>query len=344
MSPDMRSAQRGFSLVELMIAITLGLVLSAVVIQVFMASRSSYRVQESLSLIQESARFAMSYLGREVRMAGYMGCNSTGVVEPNVIAEPPAAAAFIAVQGLDNVGAENDYDALPGTDVISLRSGSSQSMRLTGNLLPNNANIQVEDNRLGFVQGDYVLISDCTSADIFRITNSPKGPGEGKATLTHAGGTNSTNKLSKTYGADAEIFGFVMSTFYVRDTGRKTAGGNAVTSLFYEERPIASGGANSAATELVEGVENFQLRYGVDDNDDRAVDRYLDADDVSDWGTVLTVRLELLMVALDEGVVGVSDSDAGQKLYDAQGDLIVNNDGRMRQVFTSVFALRNRLP
>ena len=72
----MKSRQQGLSLVELMIAITLGLVLSAAVIQVFMASRSSYRVQESLSLIQESARFAMDYIGREVRMAGYMGCNS----------------------------------------------------------------------------------------------------------------------------------------------------------------------------------------------------------------------------------------------------------------------------
>ena len=102
--------------------------------------------------------------------------------------------------------------------------------------------------------------------------------------------------------------------------------------------------AHSAATELVEGVENLQLMYGVDDNDDRSVDRYIAAGSVSDWETVLSVRVELTMVALDEGVVGKTGADNAQTVYDSEGKLINNSDGRMRQVFTSVFALRNRLP
>ena len=115
-------------------------------------------------------------------------------------------------------------------------------------------------------------------------------------------------------------------------------------SLYFRERAIASGGAHSAATELVEGVENLQLMYGVDDNDDRSVDRYIAAGSVSDWETVLSVRVELTMVALDEGVVGKTGADNAQTVYDSEGKLINNSDGRMRQVFTSVFALRNRLP
>ncbi len=340
----MKSRQQGLSLVELMIAITLGLVLSAAVIQVFLASRSSYRVQESLSLIQESARFAMDYIGREVRMAGYMGCNSTGGITPNVIAKPPADAEFQAVEGVDNVASGNALGALPGTDVLNIRRSSSQAIRLTGNLTPNNANVQVEDNSLGFIQGDFVLISDCASADIFRITNSPKESGKGQTTLTHASNSNTSNKLSKIYGADAEVFGFVASTFFVRDTGRTTGGGNAVTSLYFRDRPIASGGVTSAATELVEGVENLQLAYGIDDDGDRSVDRYAGAASVTDWEEVLSVRVELTMVAMDEGVVGTTGSDNAQTVYDSAGNLINNADGRMRQVFTSVFALRNRLP
>ena len=342
----MKSRQQGLSLVELMIAITLGLVLSAAVIQVFMASRSSYRVQESLSLIQESARFAMDYIGREVRMAGYMGCNSTGGIAPNVIADPPAEGEFKAIEGLDDVPKDNDLDALLGTDVLSIRRGSTQSIRLTGNTDPVNANVHIDENSVGFVKGDYVLISDCTSADIFRITNNPepKAGGKKKAVLTHAKNTNTSNKLSKAYGPDAEVFGFVSSQFFIRDTERDTGGGNPVTSLYFRERAIASGGAHSAATELVEGVENLQLMYGVDDNDDRSVDRYIAAGSVSDWDTVLSVRVELTMVALDEGVVGKTGADNAQTVYDSEGKLINNSDGRMRQVFTSVFALRNRLP
>ena len=48
---------------ELMIAITLGLFLSAAVIQVFLATNSSSKVQDSLAQVQENARFAMRFLG-----------------------------------------------------------------------------------------------------------------------------------------------------------------------------------------------------------------------------------------------------------------------------------------
>ena len=210
-------------------------------------------------------------------MAGYMGCNSTGGIAPNVIADPPAEGEFKAIEGLDDVPKDNDLDALLGTDVLSIRRGSTQSIRLTGNTDPVNANVHIDENSVGFVKGDYVLISDCTSADIFRITNNPepKAGGKKKAVLTHAKNTNTSNKLSKAYGPDAEVFGFVSSQFFIRDTERDTGGGNPVTSLYFRERAIASGGAHSAATELVEGVENLQLMYGVDDNDDRSVDRYL---------------------------------------------------------------------
>ena len=56
------NAQRGFGLIELMIAITLGLILSTAIIQVFLASRTSYQLQESLSMIQENARFGMHFM------------------------------------------------------------------------------------------------------------------------------------------------------------------------------------------------------------------------------------------------------------------------------------------
>ena len=58
--------QRGFSMVELMIAITISLLLLAGVIQIFSASRQTYTLQDGMSRLQENARYAL-----ERHLAGY---------------------------------------------------------------------------------------------------------------------------------------------------------------------------------------------------------------------------------------------------------------------------------
>ncbi|WP_234701863.1 PilW family protein [Spongiibacter marinus] len=295
-------------------------------------------------MIQENARFAMAFLGKEIRMAGYMGCSSVGNIEPNVIAKPASDVDFIPVVGQDNVAAGHERDAVPGTDVIRIKRGSDETIKITGNLSPNNANVQIENNSIDIKQNDYVLIADCSTADIFRVTNSPKGEGKGKTTLAHASSNNSNNRLSKIYSGDAEIFGFETTHFFVRDTGRKTAGGSPVYALYSQHRGLSSGGAEEPAIELVEGIENLQLSYGLDTSGDRAVDEYKAADAVADWLDVVSVRVELTLVGNDENIVGEDGDADAQTVTDRDGNTIANGDGRMRQVFTSVFALRNRLP
>jgi type IV pilus assembly protein PilW len=66
----------GFSLVELMVAMLIGLVLLLGVVQIFAASHSAYLLSQGMSRIQENGRFAMDYLARDIRMVGHMGCNS----------------------------------------------------------------------------------------------------------------------------------------------------------------------------------------------------------------------------------------------------------------------------
>ena len=342
----MRQMHRGFGLVELMIAITLGILLSTAVIQVFLATNSSSKIQDSMAVIQENARFAMRLLAQEIRMAGYMGCSSVGAVTLNNIAVPAAEVDFsaaTALRGQDNVVAGNALTAVVGSDTISLKRGSKKYLTITGNLSPNNANIQVEDNTAGFVKDDFVMVTDCSSGDVFRITNTPKMAGQGQTTVTHSNASNSDNRLSKIYSGEAEIFGFETIDFYIGDTGRKSSAGNPINALFSRQRTLGSGGVTGAPVELVEGVEDMQLSYGVDTGSDRAVDVYRAAVDVVDWSKVLSVRIELLLYGLDDNVVGKTGSANAQSLTDGRGDLIVNSDGRMRQVFTNVFAIRNRM-
>ena len=68
-----RMRQAGLSLVELMIAMVIGLLLMLGVIQVFIASQAASRLSEGVARVQENGRFALDFLERDVRMAGHMG-------------------------------------------------------------------------------------------------------------------------------------------------------------------------------------------------------------------------------------------------------------------------------
>src|SRR5262249_8867178 len=66
--------QHGFSLVELMVSVTIGLILLAGVLSIFYSSKLAYLANEKTSRLQESGRAALDFLVHDVRSAGYMGC------------------------------------------------------------------------------------------------------------------------------------------------------------------------------------------------------------------------------------------------------------------------------
>lgn len=72
--------QQGMTLIEILIAMVLGSFLLGGVYKIFLGSNQNYRLQENLSRIQESGRFAMEFISRDVRMADFRGCYTTGSV------------------------------------------------------------------------------------------------------------------------------------------------------------------------------------------------------------------------------------------------------------------------
>ena len=78
--------QQGFSLVEIMVAMTLGLVLLGGTITLYASSKNSYRLQENIAGMQENARFAIHALRREVEMAGFPLARNIMPFDPNPLA------------------------------------------------------------------------------------------------------------------------------------------------------------------------------------------------------------------------------------------------------------------
>ena len=74
--------QQGFSLVELMISITLGLLLLLGVIQIFDSTRQANRVNDAVGQLQENGRIALELLSRDIREAGNVGCNRSERLPP----------------------------------------------------------------------------------------------------------------------------------------------------------------------------------------------------------------------------------------------------------------------
>lgn len=75
-----RRAAAGFSLVELMVAMVIGLIITFAVVQIFTTSRTTYQTDEGLARVQENGRFAIEFLSREIRQVGDLGCQQANEI------------------------------------------------------------------------------------------------------------------------------------------------------------------------------------------------------------------------------------------------------------------------
>lgn len=335
--------QLGFSLVEIMVALLIGTFLMSGVIQIFLSSTQTFRMQDGMSRLQENGRFSMNFITRDLRMAGFGVCdalvsNDMDPQNPNPNLTPLTLITnpIRSITGSNNetvnwnataCGASND--CIAGTDTISYHFGQTCA-NLVGNMATDNANIQINaGNSCNIQQYDVLLLSNCVNADIFIASNISSG--DEKQTISHANNQNTSSKLSAIYSADAQLFKLQSATFFIRN------GANGGPSLWKMDSSKPSGAGNPL--ELVEGVENMQIFYGEDTDliADMTANYYVTASDVVDWGNVVSVRISLLVRTLKDNLA----SKPLQYTYDGTTELA--KDRRLRRVYTTTIALRNRL-
>jgi type IV pilus assembly protein PilW len=369
-----RKAQRGFTLVEIMIALLLGLVLTGGAIQIFVSNRATYAFNEGLSRVQENGRFALDTLSYGARMAGYFGCLSASelTLYNNLNSSTTLPFDFAeGITGFEYTGTEPDDDfaagsanpansgtatdwepdlpaeiagsVIPGSDVLVIRNVSPASHTL---LSPFHDANEVVAGALttDYAVGDIGIVSNCQRASIFQITgiaDSTVGliP---SIDVTHtAAGTpgNATAAWGseQEYGAGAQLMRGETWVYYV---GARVGGGPP--ALFQRRLQTTSATTTSAlvAEELVESVDTMQILYGIDAEPDGDLDSYVTADAVADWADVVTVRVALLMRSPEE--YGTEIDDREYLVNEMRFDPF--DDRRVRQVFTTTAAIRNRLP
>ena len=114
--------ESGFTLVELLVALLIGLLLAAAIVTIYLGSQTTFRTAQSVSRSQEATRFAVHFLKTDIRQSGYRGC-SEGVSKRSTLnqASLDYSASFEGtIFGWDYQGT-NPGDVLPLTyDTVNI--------------------------------------------------------------------------------------------------------------------------------------------------------------------------------------------------------------------------------
>lgn len=335
-----RSAQRGMTLVEWMISITIGLVLLAGLTALIAQQSSTQAELEKSSRQIENGRYAMQILNEDVQMAGYYGeFSNVGVATPASI-DPCStdlavmeALMVFPVQGYDFPSAStvrpSCIDAanhLAGTDILVIRR-----------VEPATLTIAAAASAAG---GQSYLQSGLTSSGQEFAKKLGKGSDTSVFTLfTKDGVTRASLRkyLVHIYFVSPCSVPNSGSTCSVANTDD---GGASIPTLKRLELTAAAGTTQFVTTSLVEGIEKLQIDYGFDvAGGDGAPDNYAkDAATVADWANVMSVRLHLL-ARNNERTVGHKDT----KTYNLglNGTTAATNDGFKRRVFSQLVRVVN---
>ncbi len=364
------SSQRGFTLIELMIAMLIGVFLMAGVIQIFLSAKQAYRLQENLSRLQENGRFAMDFITKDVRMAGFMGCSKALPLPLGTITEQTKINGIAnATNNWSSNACSANNECIPTRDVISFQYAKSCGGQLTSASASADTVLHIStSNSCGINVGDQLLIADCTKSDVFSatvVTPTPTSTAPNPYNITHTA-------FSSAYNTDAELFALQSVSYYIR------SGTGGAPSLWRIDNTKGVSGSTNPA-ELVEGVENMQILYGVDTDQtpDYVANYYVNATTVnstnvntttgtvSAWTRVVSIRINLLTVSIDNNLtdapqpytyngsttstlpqIAVIKTDTSQlcppyTTLPATCQLV--DDRRIHRVFSSTIAVRNRL-
>ncbi len=199
----MRRAQ-GFSLIELMLALALGVVVTAGIVTLFVGNNQTYTLLNGQSRMQENARFALDFMTRSARAAGYFGCDPepskiyktlngawTQVFEVDITTPIEAYHGVNAANGVNDwtpslttlprLGSAVGFIAANGIDITKLRPQSDvlvlRHVQIPGARIAAivqsdvNPTVEVPAAGLEFVADQFVAINNCEQATVFRIAN-----------------------------------------------------------------------------------------------------------------------------------------------------------------------------
>lgn len=350
--------QRGFSLIELMIALLLGLLVVGAAGSVFLANKRVYAASETLNRVQENSRVSFEMMARDVREAGGSPCgNSSKFV--NIIQGSSTnwwSMFGDGLRGYDGgsaagAGSAPVTNAVAGTDALDLFGGSTTGgdYVITESKTPS-AELGItsasDPTLSGLADGDIAIACNTKFTIAFQIT----GVSGTSLKVQHNGGNGTPGNCGQNFQYDTPTncngasgggtYCFTTPTsscdkfdnipavltklggirWYIGSNGR---GSTSLYRAQFDSKAIGAAPTVLSTEEVAEGVSDLQLQY-------RSLGgtTFVSAPSVANWKTVTAVQLRVVA----EGVAGAL---TGKNL---QG---TDNKALSRE-FTHVVAVRNR--
>ena len=315
-------AQTGFSLIELMVALLLGLLLMSGIIAVYLESKRGFVQDEAIARVQENGRYALRLLSREIAMAGFFG----GVTELDLITSPAVAdcqtwllnpdeviEVYNDADGGETTAFNNCFSAAidaAGTDILAVRRASDAPLIEEG---------EWEDGFSALATGQYYL------------HNEAAGLGTAEIAVDTAINTSALTSA----GSEADLWSYYGRIYYIG-----TEGGVPSLCVRSAETPTQ--------TCLVSGIESLQVELGVDTDGDAIPDEFV-SDQVADVAgaldadTVLAMRIHLLV----RSVAPVRSSPTDSRTWTLGDETLTTNasadDQFYRRVFTATVTRNNQI-
>ena len=319
------------TLVELMVALAIGTFLMIGAVTVFMQSRTSFRMNEAVSRLQENARFVIDAIEPDVRMANYFGLTArSNKVQGRATPADPQTALMVqtddcarnwSVNLASEVDGTNNLAAWPWADCPASGAFVATSDTLVVRRVAEDSDAVVQPDTL------YVQSARFQDSQLF-VGAVPGG---------YPAGTSQSFRL-------------VVNGYYVSQNSSLDTPGNPVPSLRVK---TLGAGPLVVDQEVLPGVEDMQVQFGIDTDvlgspERGSIDRYVNPGDpilnpVANPNTeVLAVRI-WLRVRAERPDVGYTDT----ALYN-YADLPVMampfGDGFRRIVVSKTIYLRNARP
>ena len=370
-SPKRASRQPGFTLVEMMVALVVGMLVLFGVGQIFFKTKHAAILQEELARMQENSRYALQLLGSEIRNAGYLGCRHASNIDAAYIDTSGSYSDnfALAVEGYEAAGTAPGDSFTLGSSTASWSGGNATEPNLTATPLgsqPLTPGSDIIVVRYAHGAGLELAREKQNDSDVIVTNTTTESNGCNGGGVRYSGlcpgdqvlisdcervrsftiGTLALNsgELTVTDSSGAHWVGEHNSTipFTIADSslyeGRTIAffirNDNATPPQPALYRKIGNG----AAQELVTGVENMQIVYGEDTDGDGVPNQYLSADRVGDFTNVVSARIGLVLRTSRESA---RHSGKTKHLSVLSTTITIPGDRFPRRVFTSTIQLRN---
>ena len=340
----------GFSIVEILVGLTLGAIFSTAVLGIYIAQKSTFKTNESQANIQNTESAITALLSPAIRSAGYCGCTTISKATSNLNAGGPPPLSTLTTLSTMVMGYESATNTIPQNNPANSTNAANWSPSLDASLVgnvaaasdvlvvlggtPGEEPIAVTSFTLGsssfdiqsaagVTSGQFAAISDCLKATIFNITSVAGN------TISHVGGNGALSNINDTFSVNYPVGSqFVTLTQTAFFVSQDPSGQSALM------RGTLNANGTWSIQSLASGVDSMQVRFGTGTNG--IPTQYVAASAVTNWSQVYAVRIGFLI----EGNPGSQTRPSTQ--YSILGTTItVPADNRLRDVFEMTIQLRN---